>query len=48
MEVRLVVREGKAKGREIPLPLTNFVIGRGKHAMLLLEELVPVVKTRDR
>lgn len=34
MEVRLVVHEGKAKGREIPLPLTVFVIGRGQQCHL--------------
>jgi predicted component of type VI protein secretion system len=28
MEVKLVVLEGKAKGREIPLPSTQFIIGR--------------------
>ena len=29
MVVKLVVLKGKAKGREIPLPYTQFVIGRG-------------------
>lgn len=29
MVVKLVVLKGKAKGREIPLPHTQFVIGRG-------------------
>lgn len=28
MEVKLVVLDGKAKGREIPLPSTQFIIGR--------------------
>ena len=29
MEIKLVVLLGKAKGREIPLPPTQFIIGRG-------------------
>lgn len=29
MEVKLVVLVGKAKGREIPLPASQFIIGRG-------------------
>src|SRR5262249_17218870 len=34
MDVRLVVLEGVQKGREIPLPLTLFVIGRGPRCHL--------------
>jgi pSer/pThr/pTyr-binding forkhead associated (FHA) protein len=34
MEIKLIVAEGKAKGREIPLPPTVFLIGRGKQCHL--------------
>lgn len=34
MVVKLVVLKGKAKGREIPLPSTQFVIGRGSSCHL--------------
>ena len=34
MEVRLIVREGKSRGRDIPLPSTIFVIGRGQQCHL--------------
>lgn len=34
MEVRLVVTEGKWRGRNIPLPLTVFLIGRGNKCHL--------------
>ncbi len=34
MVVKLVVLKGKAKGREIPLPNTQFVIGRGSSCHL--------------
>lgn len=34
MEVKLVVLAGTQKGREIPLPLTVFVIGRGPRCHL--------------
>ncbi len=34
MEVKLQVAQGKAKGREIPLPPTVFLIGRGSQCHL--------------
>jgi pSer/pThr/pTyr-binding forkhead associated (FHA) protein len=34
MEVKLEVAQGKAKGREIPLPPTVFLIGRGNQCHL--------------
>lgn len=34
MEVKLVVLVGKAKGREIPLPASQFIIGRGQKCHL--------------
>jgi pSer/pThr/pTyr-binding forkhead associated (FHA) protein len=34
VEIKLVVLEGKAKGREIPLPPTQFIIGRGSRCHL--------------
>ena len=34
MEVKLVVLTGKQKNREIPLPRTIFLIGRGKECHL--------------
>jgi pSer/pThr/pTyr-binding forkhead associated (FHA) protein len=34
MEVKLIVAEGKAKGRVIPLPPTIFLIGRGPQCHL--------------
>src|SRR5437660_171217 len=34
MDVRLIVTTGKARGREVPLPSTIFVIGRGPRCHL--------------
>jgi pSer/pThr/pTyr-binding forkhead associated (FHA) protein len=34
MEVKLVVAEGRSRGRSIPLPLTVFLIGRGDQCHL--------------